>query len=67
MNREQCKGCAYFLAGGGGKKQHDTLRFCHYMLYTGERRKVGKKERCLSRTDKKRRMCAPFELPACQL
>lgn len=53
MNREQCVGCAYFIAPGGGKKQHETLRFCHYLLYTGKRRKVGKKEKCLSRALKK--------------
>lgn len=66
MNREQCEGCAYFLTGGGGYRK-DEINFCHYMLYTGKRRKVGKKERCLSRAEKKERACPAFVLPASQI
>ena len=53
MDRKQCKGCGYFIAGAGGTKVAESERFCHYMLYTGERRKVGKNEKCLSRALKK--------------
>lgn len=64
MNREQCKGCAYFMAAGGGEP--DSIKFCHYMLRTGQRRKVGENEICLSRTPKSRRACPPFVVPAQQ-
>lgn len=66
MNREQCEGCAYFLGGGGGK-DCNTMRFCHYMLYTGERRKVGENEKCLSRKGSQRKATNPFEIPAQQM
>lgn len=66
MNREQCEGCAYFLGGGGGR-ECNTMKFCHYMLYTGERRKVGKKEKCLSRMESKQKATNPFEIPTQQM
>lgn len=67
MDREQCKGCGYFMAGGGGLKQHESLRFCHYMLYTGERRKVGENEKCLSRAEKAKKLYSDFDVPVKQL
>lgn len=62
MNQKQCKGCAYFKdsAGKGG------FRFCHYMLYTGERRKVGENEKCLSKSKVRRKVAVPFEVYAPQ-
>lgn len=66
MNREQCEGCAYFLGGSGGK-ECNTMKFCHYMLYTGERRKVGKKEKCLSRKGSHKKLTNPFEIPTQQM
>ena len=53
MNREQCKECVFFKSAGGAP---DAIKFCHFMLHTGQRRKVGKDgESCLSRTTHKRR------------
>lgn len=63
MDREQCKGCAYFRAGDGSPY---TMKFCHHYLYTGIRRKVGANEKCLSKTKKARRLCVPFEIPPAQ-
>ena len=62
MNRQQCKGCAYFkyCSGGTGTK------CCHYMLYTGKRRKVGENEKCLSKSKVLRKTSAPFEVYAPQ-
>ena len=45
MNREQCKGCVYFRSGGGNP---DSIKFCHYMLYTDKRRRVAEDGKCLS-------------------
>lgn len=67
MNREQCKGCAYFIAGAGGTKVHASERFCHYMLYTGKRRKVGENEKCLSKSKEAKKLCTPFEVPNAQM
>ena len=50
MNREQCKGCVYFKSAGG---EPDAIKFCHYLLHTGKRRKVGQDEVCLSNSKKK--------------
>lgn len=63
MNREQCKGCAYFRRSGckGG-----GFKFCHYLLFTGERRKVGENEKCLSKSNKVRKAVVPFEVYAPQ-
>ncbi len=66
MNREQCKGCAYFAAGAGGTKAHVTERFCHYMLYTGKRREVGENEKCLSRAKTAQKKTSAFEIPIAQ-
>lgn len=63
MNREQCNGCAYFKSAAG---YPGTMKFCNYMLCTGERRKVGENEICLSRAEGKRRACPPFVVPAPQ-
>jgi hypothetical protein len=50
MNREQCNGCVYFKSAGG---EPDAIKFCHYLLHTGQRRKVGQDDVCLSRSKKK--------------
>lgn len=52
MNREQCVGCAYFLAGRAANEAQNSERFCHYLLYTQKRRQVGENEICLSRREK---------------
>lgn len=62
MNRKQCKGCAYFIYGGGGS----GLKFCHYLLYTVERRKVGENDVCLSKSAKKKKVALPFDVYAPQ-
>lgn len=59
MNREQCNGCAYFKAAGG---EPDAIRFCHYMLRTGQRRKVGENEICLSRRQSNFSLRKPFSV-----
>lgn len=64
MNREQCKGCAYFRTADGTPY---TIKFCHHYLYTGIRRKVGDEEVCLSKSKKARRLCMPFEAPIAQI
>jgi hypothetical protein len=61
MNRKQCKGCAYFIGHNG-----TGMKFCHYMLYTGKRRKVGEDEKCLSKSKTKKRVCEPFDVYAPQ-
>ena len=48
MNREQCEGCAFFKAS---RCDPDAIKFCHYMYQTGQRRKVGENEICLSRKE----------------
>lgn len=53
MNREQCVGCAYFLAGRAANDATNGERFCHYLLYTNKRRQVGENEICLSRREKR--------------
>lgn len=53
MNREQCKGCVHFRAGGGGDKMTTSYKFCHHLLDTNRRRAVGEDEVCLSRTTKR--------------
>lgn len=65
MNREQCKGCAYFLDGGGGSKK-GGYKFCHYMLFTGKRRAVGDCEECLSRSETKAKKHPAFVIPVQQ-
>lgn len=67
MDRKQCKDCGYFIAGGGGVKTHDTVRFCHYMLYTGKRRAVGENEKCLSKSKKAEKLYSAFEVPVNQM
>lgn len=67
MDRKQCRGCAYFIAGAGGTKVAESERFCHYMLHTGKRRKVGENEKCLSRARKAEKRISPFEIPVAQI
>lgn len=50
---EQCPGCFYFR--GNYNNGAGVSRFCHYMLLTEKRRKIGENGECLSRTDKKRK------------
>ena len=67
MDRKQCRGCGYFKAGGGGVTNHDTLRFCHYMLYTGKRREVGENGKCLSKSKEAQKLYSAFEVPVKQI
>lgn len=62
MNRKQCKDCAYFRSSAGGS----DMKFCHHLLDTGKRRKVGENEICLSKTKKSAKLCSPFEIPIAQ-
>jgi hypothetical protein len=55
VNREQCRGCIYFIAGGGGQKVNLSEKFCHHLLHTDKRRVVGEDEKCLSRTTKRQK------------
>lgn len=64
MNREQCKGCAYFKAADGTP---GSIKFCHHYLYTGIRRKVGENEKCLSKSKVAKKLCLPFEAPFAQI
>lgn len=66
MNREQCNGCAYFMTGGGGDSTHTAFKFCHYMLYTAQRRKVGENEKCLSRAETRKKVTPAFVVPTQQ-
>lgn len=59
MNRKQCKGCDYFRSSAGGS----DMRFCHHLLDTGKRRKVGENEICLSKTKNGAKLCVPLEIP----
>lgn len=66
MNRKQCEGCSYFIAGNYANKAGAGERFCHYMLLTGQRRKRGEDDKCLSRTTK--RIKKPtFDIPIQQI
>ena len=64
MNREQCRGCAYFKTGDGNPT---GLKFCHHYLHTGIRRKVGENEKCLSKSKTAKKLCVPFEAPTAQI
>ena len=67
MNREQCKGCAYFIAASGLKRARSAERFCHYLLLTGERRKRGENDVCLSYSKTKRKAAKDFDIPISQV
>lgn len=62
--RKQCKGCAYFKTGHGDRC---AIRFCHHYLDTGIRRKVGEEGECLSKTEKGKKLCKPFDAPIAQV
>lgn len=63
MNREQCRGCDFFLGGGGGQKAPEATKFCHYLLQTGQRRQVGENDVCLSRQSGTFKAKNPFYEP----
>lgn len=66
MNREQCVGCGYFRNGNGGTDGTENEKFCHYMLYTGNRRARGKDGICLSKAKNAKRVFVPFDIPVPQ-
>lgn len=66
MNREQCKGCAYFIAGNHSNKARAAERFCHHLLLTGERRKRGENDVCLSYSKKRVKATKDFDVPILQ-
>lgn len=63
MNTEQCKGCGYYRTSSGAV---GDIHFCHHLLDTGKRRQVGENEICLSRAEKGKRACRPFQVPTAQ-
>lgn len=65
MNREQCRGCGYFRSGSGD--HNGSMKFCHYYLDTGIRRKVGENEKCLSKAKEAKKLCKPFDVPIAQI
>lgn len=63
MDREQCKGCAYFKTAHGG---NGAYRFCHHLLDTGKRRQVGENDECLSWSKTAKKLCPAGEIPPAQ-